>query len=219
MAAKQLFRLLPFLFILNASAAVRIVHFIPPLNVAAGDRGPKLADGKLALDLNSDGISELQILGSAGGLTTFFDAPTRIITTNTVGAVPFGTLIGSNLPPELIAFKWDAGQLVPTNSELRQFGGQQKAILSTMMAPRPPGTPPIQIATGGSVSQPTTSAGNMVGKEGVIGVEFIFNGQVHYGYVQFDFRGALGTGGKIFALAYETEPGKSITAVRIGGTP
>lgn len=215
MLPERLSFLLIAFFMFNASASVRVVHLNPPLGVAAGDRGANLADGKLVVDLNSDGIPELQILGSSGGITAFYDSPTRVVTTNTVAAIPFGTMIGTNLPSELRTSKWDTGGPVSTNSEFRVFGSRQTLILTTLMAPRQPGPAPIQIATGGPVSPPSSAAGDMVGKEGVIAMEFYINGQPHYGYIAFDFRSALGTGGKILGWAWETEPNVAITANRI----
>ena len=51
----------------------------------------------------------------------------------------------------------------------------------------------------------------------MIAVEFAINGEVHYGYIHFDFRSngtsLGGTAGLIYGWAYETEPGVPICAV------
>lgn len=59
--------------------------------------------------------------------------------------------------------------------------------------------------------------GNFLGQRGYLGVQFLIDGQVHYGWIDVDNDGAppLGIpyyGLKIHGWAYETEPGKPIIA-------
>ena len=175
--------------------------------------------GTLGVDFNLDGRMDVKLVYGSGGITMFFDSPTRVIVKGSVAAVPFGTVIASNLPPELSAYRWDVGTLVSTNSELRQFGERQKLVLTTLTAPQLPGSP-MQVAGGGTpITQPVLASGDVVGKEGVIAVEFQINGQPHYGYIAIDFRTPMGTGGYIRGWAWETEPGVPITANRISSAP
>lgn len=204
----------------SASASVRTIRFDPPLSIAAGEvEGSELGFGALGVDFNLDGRMDVRLVYGSGGITVFFDSTNRIVIKGSVAAVPFGTLIGSNLPPDLSAYRWDRGTPVSTSSELRQFGERQKLVLTTLTAPRLPGSP-LQVAGGGTpITQPVLASGDVVRKEGVIAVEFHINGQPHYGYIAIDFRTALGTGGYIRGLAYESEPRLAITATRIGTSP
>jgi hypothetical protein len=200
-------------------ASVRTIQFNPPLSIAAGEvEGNDLGMGTSGIDFNLDGRMDVKLVHGAGGITMFFDSPARVAVKGSVAAVPFGTVIASNLPLQLGA-QWNVGTLVSTNSELRQFGERQKMVLTTLTAPQLPGSP-VQVAGGGTpITQPVFASGDVVGKEGVMAVEFYINGQPHYGYIQFEFRNALGTGGYIRGLAYETEPSTPITAARIGNQP
>lgn len=220
MSSKLFVSSLFFLVALNLSASVRTIQFDPPLSIAAGEvEGSELGLGTLSVDFNLDGRTDLQLVYGAGRITAYFDSTNRIVIKGSVAAVPFGTVIGSNLPPDLSTYRWDSGPVVSTNSELRQFGERQKVVLTTLTAPQLPGSP-MQVAGGGTpITQPVLASGDVVQKEGVIAVEFQINGQPHYGYIAVDFRSALGTGGKIHGWAWETAPGTPITANRIGTGP
>lgn len=201
------------------SGGVRTVGFNPPLSIAAGEMaGSDTGFGALGVDFNLDGRADLRLVYGNGGITAFFNSTNRLVIKGSVAAISFGTVISSNLPPDLSAYRWDGGRAVPTNSELRQFGQRKQMVLTTLTAPQLPGLP-MQVAGGGTpITQPVLASGDVVGKEGVIAVEFDINGQAHYGYIAVDFRSTLGTGGKILGWAWETEPGVAITAIRIGSS-
>jgi hypothetical protein len=203
---------------LNSIASVRTVEFTPPLLITAGE-ATEYGIGNLEIDFNLDGKADLRFVYGNGGITAFLDSTNRTIINGSVAAVPFGTVIGSNLPPVLNSYRWDSGSAVPTNSELKQFGQRQKIVLTTMAAPRLPGSP-VQVAGGGGpITQPVLASGDVVQKEGAIAAEFRISGEVHYGYIAVDFRSALGTGGKVLGWAWETEPALPITANRIPSRP
>ena len=77
-----------------------------------------------------------------------------------------GTVFGSTLASNLVEYIWWTG-FTNTYDLTVQYGNHEGALLLTGI---------------GGIE------GNVVGKEGVMGVEFLISGQVHYGYIHFDFR-------------------------------
>jgi hypothetical protein len=124
-------------------------------------------------------------------------------------------VIGSELPPDLSAnrYQWSSGW---TNSyDLTQpYGDHQLSAIMANVMPAFIGAQPV-------------ASGDMVGKEGVIALEFSSNGQTHYGYIHFDFRAPrrlenrplAGTVGVIYGWALETEPDVPIEAESLSPKP
>jgi hypothetical protein len=116
-----------------------------------------------------------------------------------VGGLPFGTVLGSELSASSGGYTWWTG-FTNTYDLTRQFGNHKADV---------------NIAS-------LLEAGDVGGKEGVVGVEFRIGGEVHYGYLHFDFRvarGYGGYGGLIYGWAYESAPNTPITAAKLRNTP
>ena len=176
----------------------------------------------IAVDFNADGNIDLNLLyGCCGGIDAYFNSPTRIVvarqdyagTTNvygSLGALPLGTVIGSNLvtSADTNLYVWHTGE---TNSfdDTRAYG-DHKTIVLTVLNP-------------GVIGQPLVVGGDPADKEGALAVEFLIGTNVHYGYIHFDFRKEIGwyggCGGYILGWAYETEPDKPIVAAPIAVPP
>jgi hypothetical protein len=196
---------------LPGSAAVVTNFLNPPLILNVFHDDPQIIE----IDLNQDGGVELRLVssggGGGGGVTAFRDWPVRLVTkanmlpsgaTNFsgVGGLPIGTVFGGTLASDLVDYTWWTG-FTNTYDLTAQYGNHEGTLLLA-------GISGIE--------------GNVVGKEGVIGIEFLIGGLVHYGYVHFDFRlarGYAGGGGYIYGWAYETTPGAPITADRIRSGP
>ena len=196
---------------IHGSAAVVTNLLNPPLILNVFYDDPQIIE----IDLNQDGVVDLRLVSSGGGgggsVTAFRDWPTRLVTkanaipsgaTNYsgVGGLPPGVVLGSKLASNLGEYVWWTGF---TNSyDLTiQYGNHEGTLLLT--------------GIGGIM-------GDVVGKEGVIGVEFLVGESLHYGYIHFDFRvarGYEGAGGYLYGWAYETTPGLAITADRLRSGP
>ena len=169
----------------------------------------------LELDLDQNQVTDLRLFSSGGGgggsVAAFFNWPTRLVTrtngvpgsTNInyggVGGLPFGSVLGSELSVSSGSYTWWTG--FTNNYDLTLQFGDHKAD--------------VNIAS-------LLEAGDSGGKEGVVGVEFRVNGEVHYGYLHFDFRlvrGYGGYGGLIYGWAYESAPNTPITAAKLRNTP
>jgi hypothetical protein len=196
---------------------VQVTRFDPPLALNIWNPGPsgQVVPNVFGVDLNHDGEPDFRFLYAEGWMGAYFNFPTRVITKGSVGAVPVGTVIGSELPPKLIAnrYQWSPGWT--NNYDLTvAFGDRQLSAITANVIPHYIGAQPV-------------ASGEMVGKEGVIALEFSINGQTHYGYIHFDFRAPRrlenrplsGTVGVIYGWAYETEPGVSITAEPLSSQP
>ena len=212
-------RLIPILllncFALTASAGVQTTRPDPPVwkGVFADDLEA------LNIDFNEDGKVDFRLVTEFGFMVAYFDWPTRVVekwklvegTTNVdysgIAALPIGTMIGGDV------INWDPSRYVwwagftNRNDLTQQYGDHEATVM-------------LELNAGIGVGE--VADGDAVGKEGVMAVEFQINGQVHYGYVHFDFRrerGNTGTFGYIYGWAYETEPGVPITAARIADGP
>lgn len=195
---------------LNTQASVVTTRPEPP-----PIRGAWTADFEtLDIDFNQDGVVDLRLLSGAGGMTVYLNGTNRIVikanlvsgstTTNYsgVGGLPPGTVIGSALNPNLGNYNWWTG--FTNHYDLTQPYGSHEATAMIV----------------GYGNQPIGDWGS---KEGMIAVEFRISGQVHFGYVHFDFRPERvwtdGSGGYIYGWAYEDVPGVPIVAERIRNGP
>ena len=231
------FSLAGVLLALNASAGVQVTRFDPPLTINA--LGAVTASNQLfnvlPLDFSLDGSPDLNLAYGAdssfglGGIEIFMNAPGRIIVKKSlanVAALPLGTIIGARLSLPA-GYQWWEGYT--NREELTQPLGNHE--LGAVTIPGAVSTLPVvgsglgMIGPGGTLmplppAQPQLIIeGDVVGKAGVMAVEFYLNGQPHYGYIQFDFRANGsnfgGAGGEIYGWAYETEPGVPILAAPI----
>jgi hypothetical protein len=154
-------------------------------------------------------------------------------------AVPLGSTIGSDIVSAIATnyYVWSLGD-TNTDDLTQPLGDHHAGVISANYTTGGQFYPITTISTGGilittnnygvtygvisgvtniNYGWPVVS-GDMAGKEGVIALEFYINGQIHYGYVHFDFRnvaGGISAGGVIYGWAYETEPGKPITVASL----
>lgn len=168
----------------------------------------------LDLDMDQNGVVDFRLYssggGGGGGVTMYLNWPARLVTKTNgvsgspnidyqgVAGLPFGTVLGSALPTNLGNRTWWTG-FTNKYDLTQQYGNHESGVL---LAP--------------------VGLGDVGAKEGVIGVEFLIGGQVHYGYIHFDFRvarGYGGYGGYIYGWAYESTPNLPITAERLRSGP
>lgn len=209
-----------------AQASVQATLFDPPLKINAWtDASSDVLLDVLATDFNADGKVDFRLLQGIGGIEAYFNGPTRIAkrtlpgTFDTIGgpvaAVPLNSSIGTNIvSPGTNIFAWSPGY-ANVDDLTQQLGDHEATVFSANIAiPLQPG-PIIIFSTNGT---PVTNVyypgpltfGDVPGREAVMAVEFNVNGEVHYGYLHFDFR--EGAGGVIYGWAYETEPNVAIKA-------
>ena len=223
----------------SAQAAVQVTQFDPALRISAWADPPTNSDlyNVLAADFNADGQADFRLAYEMGAMEAFFNAPTRfatrvsppilgggthfILAGGLVAAVPLNSRIGTNIvSPGTNTFAWSTG--FTNRYDLTQPLGDHEAtvILANLVAPTLPG-PIINFSSNGilvtNIYVFPTVTGDVVNREGVMAVEFNLNGELHYGYIHFDFRSAAagnfgGTGGVIYGWAYETEPNVAIKA-------
>lgn len=210
------------LFVLLANgvkADVVITRLEPPFQVVMP--WENLPDPLVeAIDFNNDGQVDLYFTYDNFGMEAGFFAPGQIFIvpiappaghTNVYGfvaALPFGTIIGSNVvsSASLGNDLWYQGDAV-LSGDSTQYGDHGNGV--------------GYVASDETVGDQIVIAGDVVGKEGVMALKFYINGQPHFGYVHFDFRYIYqippggGFGGYIDGYAYETQPGVSITAERL----
>ena len=226
------------LLALNAIAAVQVVGFDPPLSLNAFSEPPfgaALAN-VLAVDFNVDGDVDYRLAYAYGFMEAYFNSPTHFgrrglpsgepFVGGPVAAVPLGSIIGSNIVSSVPTnyYGWSEGY---TNRyDLTQpLGDHEAGVIVAGLIPVVPG-PIISISADGTNGTMVTNyyyggpvvSGDIVGQEAVMALEFLINGQPHYGYIHFDFRPLTdaplsGSGGFIYGWAYETEPGAPIKAV------
>lgn len=204
----------------DTSASVVVTTFDPPLPISAYADAPQL----LSVDFNVDGRMDINFAFGDGGIEAYFNYPAQIVVQNgspansggqpvpgSLGALPLGTVIGSNLVSSLDVsnYAWFAGW---TNTyDLTQlYGNRENEVMI--------------VVNDGIVGDPPVAGGDVVGKEGAIAVQFYINGQPHFGYIHFDFRPQhggypAGTAGYIYGWAYETQPNTPIVANSIGTLP
>ena len=220
----------------NAAASVQVTKFNPPLAISAFAEvtASNRLFNVLPLDFNLDGTVDFNMAYGAdsfglAGIEIFFNAPARMVVKQPpeVAALPLGTTIGAslNLPAP---YQWSAGYTGQDELTLPLGNHELEVVYVPNVIPQGASTGSSIIGPGQPPQYPLVE-GDVVGKEGVMAVEFYINGQPHYGYIQFDFRsnGTLyaGTGGVIYGWAYETEPGLPIVAASItenkthGGNP
>jgi hypothetical protein len=213
------FALLGFL-IPRVSADVVITRLEPPLSV--GVPWSFISDIK-AIDFNHDGQTDMYLSWDTMYMSVSFFAPNRVFirkdpptspgqtnVSGIVGALSFGTVIGSNVVSafNLTNYAWHSGDVIPAGNGT-EFGNR--------------GNAGGYVADSHVVGQPPIIAGDVVGRDGVMAFQFHVNGQPHFGYVHFDFRpqnGWLtgsGFGGYIRGFAYETVAGAPIVAQRLDG--
>lgn len=211
---KILVVLLLILSMMNSNAEIRTTLLASPIRLNPFNDDLKA----LPIDFNQDGKIDIQLVYGQGSLSAYFPATNRVavrISGNTVGSLPLNTVIGSHFPPELNAFRWDNGLTVPASiPELCRYGDKRKTIISTLMAPRVPGQGVFSTAQSNNPVEPSSSlgSGDVIGKNGVIAVEFQIDGNVHYGYLHVDFRPDAAINGIILGFAYETTANAPITA-------
>ena len=226
------------LLALSGRAEVHIARFDPPLSVSAfSDPMPGLDWNTTAFDFDLDGQTDFRLTYGGGGMTAYFNTPTRIAmrapTLNNspgpimpaivleplgpVGSVPLGSMIGSNIVSATGTnfYAWEPGY---TNSNnLPELLGDHSAfvILANLVTPLGP-EPVITFSTNGTlvtnVYYPSPFVlGDVAGKEGVMALQFYIGSELHYGYIHFNFND--GAGGVIYGWAYETEPNVPIQAM------
>ena len=220
----------------NAPASVQVTKFNPPLMISAFAEvtSSNHLFNVLPLDFNLDGTVDFNLAYGAdsfglAGIEVFFNAPARMVVKQPpeVAALPLGTTIGPNLilPG---TYQWSAGYTDQEGVTL-PLGNHELEVVFVPNAIPAGASTGVSIIGPGQPPQYPLVEGDVVGKEGVMAVEFYIHGQPHYGYIQFDFKsnGTLfgGTGGVIYGWAYETEPGVPIVAAPItdnkthGGNP
>lgn len=213
------------IIVTSLHAGVQTTCLSPPLPVSAL---AETFDGPdpfnvLAIDFNGDDRVDFRLTyGCCGGIDARFDSPSRIIIarqsldwTNriigAVGALPLGTVIGSNLDSSVDTnlYIWDAGITNRFDDETKPYGDHR----STAIAVLDPQT----------IGMPLVVAGDPADKEAVIAVEFLIGADKHYGYIHFDFRKEIGwyrgCGGYVLGWAYETEPNRPIVAAPVAVPP
>ena len=200
--------------LMSSNAEIRATKLTPPIRL-----NPFQDDlTALPIDFNEDGKVDARLVYGQGSLSAYFPATNRVavkISGNTVGSLPLNTMISGRFPPELNAFRWDNGVPVSSDApEHRQYGERRKIIVSTMMAPRMPEHSVFSTSqTNGSAgTSASLGSGDVIGKTGVIAVEFQIDGNVHYGYLHVDFRPDAAPIGLIYGFAYETITNTPITA-------
>jgi hypothetical protein len=160
-----------------------------------------------------------------------------------VAAVPLGSVIGTNILSAISTnfYVWSPGYT--NHDDLTQPLGDREAsvITANLVVTTPPPILPGPIVTltvsngtivtnicnggpfpGGLITSMPIASGDVVGKEGVMALEFYVNGQPHYGYIHFNFDGFAG--GVIYGWSYETEANVAIEAKSLaldnhGGQP
>lgn len=211
LALLALFVLLP----RDVKADVVITRLEPPLAVGVPDEDDFwvtqgfIFGGQTNVFLGW-GIEEMDLGFFAPSQVFIVSAPLPPGRTNVYGgvaALPFGTIIGSNVvsSANLNGDTWYGGDLV-TGGDTSL--GDRADMVGDFLSDEIIGDPPVV-------------SGDAVGKEGVIALEVYLNGQPHFAYIHFDFRyiyqwaAGTGFGGYIEGYAYETQPGVPITAERL----
>jgi hypothetical protein len=139
--------------------------------------------------------------------------PSRPGATNVYGLaadLQFGTVIGPNVitPFNFTNGTWYSGDVI-YDAETNQ--PDRGDTLGYVASDEVVGDPPIVY-------------GNVVGKEGIIGLKVFIDGQPHYAYIHFDFRYIYnwapftGFGGYIYGYAYETQPNVPILTERLNSS-
>lgn len=209
---------LSLVFVFSSFADVVVTRLEPPFQVFvpwADLPNPLIQE----IDFNHDGQVDLYFFYDNVYMSASFFAPSQIFITPTqpppgittiygaVAALPFGTVIGSNVVSSVSLGNdlWhDGDKGIP--GEDTQYGDRGNSV--------------GYVASDEVVGDPPIVSGEVVGKEGVMALKFFINGQPHFGYIHFDFRSAGfgGFGGYIYGYAYETQPGMAITAARLNDT-
>jgi hypothetical protein len=203
----------------NATASEQITRLDPPLYIDPFYQleDPNVSD-PICVDFNHDGQVDFRLWFGYYGVEAYFNSPTRIVigrqfypwTTNvygSVGALPFGTVIGSNLVSSVDTnvYLWHWGDTNRFGDETQAYGNH-KSIAVSVLDPE-------------TIGMPLVVGGDLPDKEGVMAVEFLIGTNKHYGYIHFDFRREngwyQGCGGYILGWAYETEPGRPLIAAPI----
>ena len=227
------------LLALNATAAVQVVRFNPPLSIntfSEPPAGAALANVR-AVDFNVDGDVDYRLAYAYGFMEAYFNSPTRFgrsglpsgepFVGGPVAAVPLGSIIGSNIVSSVPTnyYGWSEGYT--NRDDLTQpLGDHEAGVIVAGLIPGVVPGPIISISADGTNGTMVTNyyyggpvvSGDVARKEAVMALEFHINGQPHYGYIHFDFRPLTdaplgGSGGFIYGWAYETEPGAPIKAV------
>lgn len=209
-----------------AIAEVRVTQLDPPFSIGAFQETGDDPFSILSIDFNQDGQSDFRLSYGAGGpgVACYLNHPNQIVIlrsgpaypgqTNvygSMGALPLGTIVGSNLVSsvDLSAYSWHSGN---TNDyDLTAIFGDHQSSVVGVVDPVTIGMPPV-------------AAGDPVAKEGVMGFQFLIGTNIHYGYLHFDFRTNInqwymGAGGYIMGWAFETEPHTPIAAKPIAVPP
>jgi hypothetical protein len=223
--------------VFNAQAAVQVTRFDPPLNISAiADLPDTSFYNVLGADLNADGEVDFRLAYGWGVVEAYFNAPVRFAQRvsrpdavgrlGPVAAVPLDSVIGTNIVSAISTnfYVWSPGY---TNyDDLTQPLGdhEENVLTANLFGSFPISLGPIITISNGTIvtniypggpfpGGPATgpiASGDVVGKEGVMALEFYVNGQIHYGYIHFNFDGFAG--GVIYGWSYETEPNVSIVA-------
>ena len=207
-------------------AEVQVTKLDPPFSIGAFQETDDDPFSIYSIDFDLDCQSDFRFSYGAGGpgVACYFNYPNQIVAlrsapsypgqTNvygSMGALPLGTIIGSNLVSsvDLTNYTWHPG--TTNDYDLTVVYGDHQTSVFGVIDPATIGLPPIAV-------------GDPVAKEGVMGFQFLSGTNIHYGYVHFDFRTNInqwymGAGGYIVGWAYETEPNKAIVAEPISVPP
>lgn len=154
----------------------------------------------LTIDFNADGVGEVFFKGGGPMIDFFVTEGNRALIVNSpppnigglLGNLPSGSVIGN-----------DGGQ-IPGHG---WYGGFPAAGVAESH-----GLPANLNAVAFSSVNTHGNAGYFFNASGYFGVEFKIDGNTHYGWVHVTNETMLGHGGYIDAWAYETDPGRAITA-------
>lgn len=177
-----------------APAAQAAVIFIQPVNrIALNSGNPATLDYNI--DLNGDGVFDLQhdSSGSSSYLRTW--GGTRLLglrqpypNVSWYDSLPYPLTTG-------VSIGADSPALFPQYGELSGWQSHPIGV---------PGVASLHVRYN------IGSSGSFLGIRGYLGIEFLIDGQVHYGWMDLDNYQWNQT--EIHGWAYETEPGKSILA-------
>jgi hypothetical protein len=228
-------------FAFGARAAVQVTQFDPPLQISAYANPPANSYfNVLGTDLDANGEVDFRLAYGLGGIDAYFNAPVRfgqhvsqlngvgnvVQRDGPVGGVPLGSMIGRNIASSVAAnfYVWSSG--CTNDYDLTQpFGDHEAPVISAVFVAtyNLPG-PVVSTSHDGILvtniiyphPQPVVS-GDIEGQDAVIALEFVVNGQTHYGYIHCNFTN--GASGVVYGWAYETDADTAIEAASLAPSP
>jgi len=215
----------------GAQAALQVTRFDPPLQISAyaEPTGDSFFD-VLAVDLDANDTVDFRLVYAYGEMSAFFNVPTRfaqrVSEPNIEGkwgplaGVPLGTTIGPSIVSSVATnfYAWSSGYSNKFDDLTAGLGDNQTTVLIANLVTygMVPG-PIVTIDTNGfstNIIYPHPAiSGDVAFKDAVMALEFSIDGQLHYGYIHFNFSG--GASGVIYGWAYETEPNVPIEAASL----